>query len=795
MKQTLKLALLCTVAVLSMHAKKDKDSVLDSINQKVSRIRQIVAEINSKQECTFEIRASDIGTTGYTITQPGTYCLVDDVVFSPSTPAAGQVTAAITIASSRVTLLMNGHRLTQAGAVDATTIPNYSTTRVNQPSSQAPFVVGILIPDVITTNTNINAIGLESIYIDGGNGIIDGFSMYGIRAFAHIADLQISNVTVSNCGVLASLYLRPTPGYFPHNQVSANPLFGPSMGVGGVVIGESTIFGMGPNFFQDIAAGTNNINRLSNVYLDNVHCFNNFSTGLMLVNATNVVIDDCTTLGTFCDDPGVAGASGYRAIGVAGARLANNDQSIPGSYGGEDPGILNMSVRNCMFNSTKNLGDYQTSIVSAGFAVANVVDTFSRNVVWENCQFNNAQNTFLGSNVSGYLSSANEDSVFINCNFDNQQAVTSIQSFHRSGTNTSGVISPQFYKPARNLVMINCTANNNRIMGHPSVFASRLFGFALFAVKNATMIDCAANDNISMNPVVYDPINLVGMSAGFRITTNNDTILPNNGATDLDQDNTILQGCFASRNQTFNGGPAVGFLIAAADVDTVNFAAVRSVLLEDCEAFGNVSHVPPSSGVVGTQSFGAGFYIQQNTRNSTDTQRSFPGSLINCKAYRNLGAPSVGSGVGAVYSSGFYLNRTLNYSLTECEALNNIYGFLLQGSSSCALRDNRADNNLDLINTGSVGCGFVDLGLSTVATLTAVGQSTSWFESNHAYNNGLGLFHNASNGNGNYNVIVDGLGTPLATYQVQVSNPAGSYTYHDPAVTVGSQVHNISTIK
>ena len=62
--------------------------------------------INDKQKATTLIYASNIGTTGYTITQPGTYQLAQDVEFNPANP----------IGMANVTL-SGGGAVTQATAM------------------------------------------------------------------------------------------------------------------------------------------------------------------------------------------------------------------------------------------------------------------------------------------------------------------------------------------------------------------------------------------------------------------------------------------------------------------------------------------------------------------------------------------------------------------------------------------------------------------------------------------------------------------------------------------------------
>jgi len=777
MKQTLKLALLCTVAVLSMHAKKDKDSVLDSINQKVSRIRQIVTEINDKQSCTFEIHASDIGTTGYTITQPGTYCLVDDVVFNPSTPAAGTVTAAITIASSNVILLLGDHRLSQAGAGT---------------SSQSPFVVGILVPDVLPTSSNPNAKGLESIYIIGGDqAIIDGFSMYGVRVFAHTYDIMLANVTIKNTGLLASKALRPSTNYFPHSFDLA-ATFGPSFGVAGLCIGESTTLGMGPTFFTDVPMGpanATNIGRVNQVYLENVACLNNFYNGLMLVNANDIEINNCQFDDTFSDDPGVTGVR--NALCPSGASFDNWDSTgFITRNGYIDPSVANMYVSNTTFNNTKLIGDLTTSAyLLSNYVVNGVLESLSENVIYESCQFNGTTNTFVvpaTSIAAGYRSSASESTTFIDCNFDGTISTGQVNGFHRSGTQAAGSPIGVKAKSARNTYLINCTANNgqqiaNQILPTPPVQTGVIaIGYEIAFAKNVTLLNCLAQDNI-----VNGPLDANGSAIGFFFVDAHPA--PISG--DANAENNIFQNCIATRNVALQGGQGLGFFVIAGGV-TDN--TQRTTLFQDCEAFGNISTPTAQITLAGAvQGIGCGFFLDQNSNNSSDVNRSFPVAFDNCKAYRNKGAQTTGTGATQAYTAGFFLRNAVKHSITNCEALDNIYGFILKNCNACVLRNNRSDNNVDLINPGTVGEGFTDLGLSTTTTPTAVAATASMFEFNHAYNNGLGTAFVGINQN--YNVVVDGIGTPLPTFRGQVSTSA-PYTFFDPVVA-SSPVHNVSMIK
>src|SRR5438128_11637499 len=86
--------LLAITSIASLTAKKDKDSVLDWINQRVAYLAK-----NAKAECVNVITQADVdATNGYVIVQSGTYCLGEDIVFNGGTVANPGVLGPIAIA-------------------------------------------------------------------------------------------------------------------------------------------------------------------------------------------------------------------------------------------------------------------------------------------------------------------------------------------------------------------------------------------------------------------------------------------------------------------------------------------------------------------------------------------------------------------------------------------------------------------------------------------------------------------------------------------------------------------------
>lgn len=761
---------LADAAVANCEHKEKKCHHKDSCCYDVKRIAE---EINDKQKCEYVIHAKDITSKGFVIDKSGSWCLDGDIEFNPPAsqflpPDPRAVQAAITIKAgvSNVILNLGNHRISQKGAGT---------------SFQTPYVIGILVPDPAPGASDPNFIGAQSIYIQGDQGIVDGFSMYGVRIFGHIADVRLSDLTIKNCGALASKALRPTANYFPHG-VSVTG-FGSPFGVGGLVIGESASYGMGPQFFtQTLAPGRQN--RLKSINIENVSCLNNFLNGLALVNSNDIAINNCHFDGTYSDEPGISltPGPGYAAITPVGGAFVYADV--------DDPCILNMTVTNSTFNNTRfgtgSPTDYSTVAVGAPvFAAMGAQDTFSRNEYFANCQFNNTVSTFLGGATLGYGSAGNEDTTYINCSFDGNSGITGVQGFHRSGNRPGGT------KASRNTLLINCTASNNQQTGNlrvtPVVDAGVPFppaiGFLISYAKDVTLDGCIAQDMIINGPAAANTAAIgfyLDDAARFPFTP-----IP---GTDYLSENVVLRNCVASRCLGLNGGSAYGFSFhTAAGPVPVNQQTIRSYSVEHCVASGNQTF-PGVGTVPGTQGIACGYYVEQNPQTAADVFRSWPISFTHCKAMHNKGVPSVNYAVptsGKIYSAGFFLLNAQRHSLESCEAEDNVNGILLEQCDRCTVRNCRADNNLDIAsNTGS---GFTDLGTpgtpgGSLGTPASPGLSTSVFEANHAFANGANVDTGA---NGNYNVLYGAalVPVPILTGNLTVPSFPTSAQYQ-PAINI-----------
>jgi parallel beta-helix repeat protein len=775
-------------------------------------ILKTVTAINQKLACNSAISfgSADINKPGgYVITEPGLYCLKEDVVFSPrfsstaptvptapyTTATPAPIQAAITIMSSDVFLDLGAHTLSQAGAGTST---------------QVPYAIGILIPDMIPNSTNTSALapgGLQSIYIKGDDpAIIEGFSMFGIRVFGHVYDLRLTNITVKDGAALASKALRPTPNYFPHsNELTA---YGPGFAVAGICIGESSGFGMGPVFFTEVPFAYQN--RVSEVVLENVSVLNNFSDGLILVNTTDYTINNCHFDDTYSDDPGFNdtqpnGSQGPLAYECIPSYNAN-------MWGGGDnlfESNINGVTTNSTFNGSQLRGNYNTKIISfndhtvdaiiPSFPCFGLLETHAFNTQYINCQFNNSLNTAIGGTIGGYLASAGAGSTLENCSFNGHQAISSINAYHHSGTTEIVPGGVTTVISCTSLKVINCTANDNlnisNLVVPPGVPPTNysIYAYHFDYGHNFLIEGCTANNNYGNGP------NNGGAIVGFHIIcdSNQNPTPPN---TDATVKNITLRNCIASDNAGINGGLALGFeFVARYSPPGTIYNAMKSVTVENCISTGNYTLAPTTAGI--TQGTANGFYIVQNSVLPVpgDQYVSYPMLFKGCVALHNKGFPT-GSDpnlLGAVtYSAGFYVANALKVSLVDCDAIDNVYGIFLQKSNNCTVRNCRSDSNVDILYVPGTGAGFTDVGTPGVpagklGTPASPGVTTSLFEFNHAYNNGNGATQIGQNGN--YNVFVDPATAtvPLPTLQGQVST--STYAYLNPAFY--TPVHNIAIVE
>lgn len=530
--------------------------------------------------CQYVIPSKEINKgKGFVIDRPGVWCLDGNVHFNPkpskyAPPDPRAVQAAITVKAgvSNVIIDLGSYRIEQRGAGTTT---------------QTPYVIGILVPDPAPTSTDPNFVGAQSIYIQGDQAIIDGFSMFGIRIFGHTRDIRLSNMTIKNCGGLASLALRPFPDYFPHGTRLTS--YGPPMAVAGLAIGEADAWGFGPTFFTQ--AENLPSNRVESVVIENVSSIDNFFGNIFLVNSTNNTITDCHFDHASSDDPGNAtGPNGpYNVVSAVNARFV-------GSIANENPGLLNTVVSNTTFNNATLRGngissfDYTSTIFTAGddqTSGSNYVgnpcvglfNSRSKNITFNDCQFNGHTNLFLGDvTTMGIGSGGDEDATYMNCHFDGITTLGSINGFHTSGGG-AGTASQQT-KSNRNTLLVNCTSNNHRCIGDqalpaPLLTANGISGFFCNFSKDLTMEGCVSQDLVNSSPT-----SIALNCNGFTISDTRGSTPP---APDATIRNFVMENCIASRVQTLCGGNVAGFGVTV----PASNEALNSLSMEQCDATGN----------------------------------------------------------------------------------------------------------------------------------------------------------------------------------------------------------------
>lgn len=142
----------------------------------------------------YSITQKSIGTTGLVITKPGKYFLSEDIFFSPKS----NTTAALTIASSNVTIDLSGRKLVQTTAKTST--------------------IGIVVAKNIQS-------------IEFLNGSIENFGALGMWVSTGVKGVLIDSVTISNCGNTGHAPYATQDSFQEHGL----GFFAGSLGLGGKV--------------------------------------------------------------------------------------------------------------------------------------------------------------------------------------------------------------------------------------------------------------------------------------------------------------------------------------------------------------------------------------------------------------------------------------------------------------------------------------------------------------------------------------------------------------------------------
>ncbi|MBA3752035.1 right-handed parallel beta-helix repeat-containing protein [Candidatus Dependentiae bacterium] len=186
---------LCAIHTATHKVKKPTASdAKHSFSHKKNRVR------TTCEKGTRFICQNNVGVNGIVITQPGEYCLTEDILFSP----INSTTSAITIATSNVTINLNGRR-------------------------------------IIQTNAGASNIGIsiqpDQNLIEITNGTIENFGALGIWVSSGAQGIRILSVNVFGCGNRGHAPYA-TPDNFQPNMLN---FMAGGIGIGGLPTGENTV--------------------------------------------------------------------------------------------------------------------------------------------------------------------------------------------------------------------------------------------------------------------------------------------------------------------------------------------------------------------------------------------------------------------------------------------------------------------------------------------------------------------------------------------------------------------------
>lgn len=606
--------------------------------------------------------------------------------------------------------------------------------------------------ECVVRSTDVTPIGYDSIYINGDVAIIDGFSMFGIRVFGHTDDIQISNLTIKNTARLLSTAAGGVTAYRPRE--SGGGRIGPFFGVSALAVGESNDFGMGPEFFTQTGDVPQNV--VGALEIINVACINNYFNALAVGSVNNIVIDDCHFDDTFIDVPLTGFVFGVQAVWFG---------STLGTF---VPAGSNLLMKNSTINNSKQVGDFTTAN-QTWYTL--MVEGFT-NCRFQNCQINNTTSTYV-NNIFAVLLDLCDSVSFVDCTVDGMSGIgAQVVGFHMNFNNNMNMID---------CTVRNCVQNGQQRDGAPTVRVNMVgidlagaIGYGDYGVGNSTRLqNCVVQSLISNGPAAADSRGVNGFFLGGGL----------NGL--------VARDCVATRMRALNGGDAVGFHFEN-EGSEVSGGGVQAFSVVNCTAASAES----------TTGTAKGFFYSLVDPYGSGAGKPFPISYVECKAMHNKGVPRrLGeialNPTARTYSAGFSASSILigaparKHNYYNCEAEDNVYGFIFHNCTQFTIRECRSDNNVDA--AGLIGEGFTDVGPALTDEPAAVGLSTSLFEFNHAFNNGLATAFVGVNQN--YNVLV-APGISLPTFRAKISQPLlpGNYTYFDPVV-ISSPVHNISIIQ
>lgn len=510
--------------------------------------------------------------------------MCEDLVFNPpqifplTTPPTAYV--AITIKSSDVNLDFGPHTLRQF-------VPE-------NPSNQTQYVAGIVIPNIIPTEADPDAIGLENITIRGNNAIIRDFSMNAIRVFGHVANVLIDGFQVINTTLLASAALRPTASnsIYPNPNYNQNNTNGIAFSARAVIIGEQLNNSGGPIFFF----GTTTLltARVKQVTLRNLVIRNAYFNGLSVLTVSDGSMENVTIDDVFTDEGGIVSGAATNVSGLTVGPSGNVHPAIPSPYGIENFQLNNVKVngtfagtKDPIFNRSNSLPANQAG---AFYCVGMTIATWANNLKFTNCAINDTycefKNPVTPAVTVAILNGSMSNVIFDDVQINGVYSLGEAQGIHISGNNNYGGVAHT--TSSRGVLMKGMTVSDVQSLGNlelpvPSIRTGRLArGFHLDYAKDLTMVNCTCN-----NIIINGPADAAAISHGINAVRAD---VPAPTVNQAFSENVVVENCVSSNAFTVNGGQGLGITANISRLTNTTDVS-RAIVFRDCESLGNTSNI------------------------------------------------------------------------------------------------------------------------------------------------------------------------------------------------------------
>jgi parallel beta-helix repeat protein len=482
----------------------------------------------------YKITSKEV-SAGYTITQPGLYCLTEDVSWSPTDPVA----RAVSIECDNVTLDMGGYTIRQANTVEP--VVDNSDKRVSK-------------CNVVSGNVGIWALGRKGVTVK--NGTVLDVQGVGI-CLKNCRYVDLFDLTVRGCGgkgIVDTSFLYRNGGLFVMGTKSDD---------------------------EDSIIWSSDIRMVNCVCADNKSDLDYVVTlGSLVQNCDNVEVINCVFNRTANTSPQPSGVQ-FNVVGIDFVMchnvLVKDCEAHDNFSGGEPCGFFawgeNYKFINCRANRNYTINGHR----ACGF---NISTTAHLELV--ECEANSNYNL-------NPQSPADAMKDFSACGFRigraiNRAVIQDCRATGNHGIGANGPVAGFMLNSTKNIVMKNCVAIANRSASGNKGGKAYAAGFLASTVQPAnsgdgfwggeenTFIDCVADGNtvnrIPMHrhppfphidkgePIVGDPLT----GAGFLMDNQNKpkiincTVINNQGKGIwlIGSKNALIQG------NTVSGNTALG---------------------------------------------------------------------------------------------------------------------------------------------------------------------------------------------------------------------------------------------